>query len=55
MSDIRVELDSSDIPVIIDALEHLMESLEEQEDDAGPHPSLQQVDLLLNTFKSVQK
>jgi hypothetical protein len=54
MSDINVELDSSDIPVIIDALELLMETLEEQHDDAGPHPTLKQVDLLLNTFRSLQ-
>jgi hypothetical protein len=52
MADVNVSLDSSDIPVIIEALESMQAALEEENYDE-PHPAIKQIDLLINTFKSV--
>lgn len=53
MSDVNISLDSSDIPIIIEALESMQASLDEEDYDE-PHPAIRQIDLLINTFKSAQ-
>lgn len=55
MADVTVGLDSSDIPVVVDALECLRASLEQGGKDSEPHPTLQQVNLLINTFATVRQ
>jgi hypothetical protein len=57
MADVDVNLDSSDLLVIVEALECLKDVLEHDEragaDDR--HPRIVQLDLLINTFKSAQR
>jgi hypothetical protein len=53
MADVSVSLDSSDIPVILHALRALRGLLIEHEGQPAPRPTLQEIDLLINTFESV--
>jgi hypothetical protein len=55
MADVDVSLDSSDIPVILDALEMKKASLKRiasNKMSAAQGPLREQIDLLINTFKS---
>jgi hypothetical protein len=61
MADVDVNLDSSDLPLIVEALELLRRELNEREQhhagDAQPadeHPTIVQLDLLINTFRTVR-
>lgn len=56
MADVTVSLDSSDIPVILDALELKKASLKRtasKKMSAAQGPLREQIDLLINTFKNV--
>jgi hypothetical protein len=57
MSDVNVSLDSSDIPVIVEALEFKKAALKRtasKKRETEQHPLVVQIDLLINTFNSVQ-
>jgi hypothetical protein len=57
MSDVNVSLDSSDIPVIVEALEFKNAALRRtasKKRETEQHPLVNQLKLLINTFKSVQ-
>jgi hypothetical protein len=57
MADVEVSLDSSDLAVIIQALEFKRASLQHTASkklEAEQRPLVEQIDLLINTFKSVQ-
>jgi hypothetical protein len=57
MADVTVSLDSSDIPVILEALEFRKASLERTASrklESEQHPTVLQIDLLINTLKSIQ-
>ncbi len=51
MADVTISLDSSDVPLIVEALECLKTSLE-RHDGSGVGRGTQ-IDLLLNTFKTL--
>jgi hypothetical protein len=54
---LTVSLDSSDIPVILEALEFRKASLERTASrklESEQHPTVLQIDLLINTLKSIQ-
>ncbi len=56
MADVDINLDSSDIPLILDALQLLRASLDgrdEEADGGANHPALAQIDLLINTFETI--
>lgn len=58
MADITVSLDSSDVPVILNALEMKQASLARTASkklQMEQQPLLAQIDLLINTFKSLQQ
>ena len=56
MSDIDVNLDSADLPIIVEALEAMKASLlhADEADSTHQHPTVLQINLLINTFKSAQ-
>ena len=57
MADVNVSLDSSDIPVIVDALEFKRAALQRtasKKREAEQRALLAQVDLLINTLKNVR-
>jgi hypothetical protein len=57
MSDISVSLDSSDIPVILDALAYKKAALKRTASkrlEREQHSTVVQIDLLINTLRSVQ-
>ncbi|HEY2644902.1 MAG TPA: hypothetical protein VGI56_14190 [Galbitalea sp.] len=56
MADVTVSLDSSDIPVILDALKHRRRALDDRNEspDQSGATMVQELDLLINTFESVQ-
>jgi hypothetical protein len=57
MADVNVSLDSSDIPVILDALEFRNAALRRtasKKREIEQRPLIEQINLLINTFKSVQ-
>jgi predicted xylose isomerase-like sugar epimerase len=57
MADVNVSLDSSDIPVIIEALEFRHAALRRtasEKREIEQRPLVQQIKLLINTFKSIQ-
>jgi hypothetical protein len=57
MADVTVSLDSSDIPVILDALQFRKASLKRtasRKMESEQHPMVLQIDLLINTLRSIQ-
>jgi len=57
MADVNVSLDSSDIPVIVEALEFRNASLKRtasKKREIEQRPLVEQINLLINTFKSIQ-
>ena len=55
MADINVSLDSSDVPVIVEALTFKKAALQRtasKKREAEQHPLAVQIDLLINTFNS---
>jgi hypothetical protein len=57
MADVNVSLDSSDIPLILDALEFKKRALKRTASkklEVEQHALVEQIDLLINTFKSAQ-
>lgn len=57
MADVNVSLDSSDIPVIVEALEFRIAALRRsasKKREIEQRPLVEQINLLINTFKSVQ-
>ena len=57
MADVNVSLDSSDIPVILEALEFRSAALRRtasKKREIEQRPLVEQINLLINTFKSVQ-
>jgi hypothetical protein len=57
MADVNVSLDSSDIPVIVEALEFRNAALRRsasKKREIEQRPLVEQINLLINTFKSVQ-
>ena len=57
MADVNVSLDSSDIPVIVEALEFRNAALTRtasKKREIEQRPLVEQINLLINTFKSVQ-
>jgi hypothetical protein len=57
MADVNVSLDSSDIPVIVEALEFRNAALRRsasKKREIEQRPLVEQIDLLINTFKSIQ-
>jgi len=57
MADVNVSLDSSDIPVILEALEFRNAALRRtasRKRELEQRPLVEQINLLINTFKSVQ-
>jgi hypothetical protein len=57
MADVNVSLDSSDIPVIVEALEFKNAALRRsasKKREMEQRPLVEQINLLINTFKSLQ-
>jgi hypothetical protein len=57
MADVNVSLDSSDIPVIVEALEFKNAALRRtasKKSEIEQRPLVEQINLLINTFKGVQ-
>lgn len=57
MSDVNVSLDSSDIPVIVEALQFKKSALQRtasKKRETEQHPLALQIDLLITTFNSVR-
>lgn len=57
MADVNVSLDSSDLPVIIEALEFRNAALRRtasEKREIEQRPLVEQIKLLINTFKSIQ-
>ena len=57
MADVNVSLDSTDIPVILEALEFRNAALRRtasKKREMEQHPLVEQINLLIHTFKSVQ-
>jgi hypothetical protein len=57
MADVNVSLDSSDIPVIVEALEFRNAALRRtasKKREVEQRPLVEQINLLIKTFKSVQ-
>jgi hypothetical protein len=57
MADVNVSLDSSDIPVIVEVLEFRNAALRQtasKKREIEQRPLVEQINLLINTFKSVQ-
>jgi len=57
MADVNVSLDSSDIPVILEALEFRNAAFRRtasRKRELEQRPLVEQINLLINTFKSVQ-
>jgi hypothetical protein len=57
MADVNISLDSSDIPVILEALEFrnaVLRRTASKKRESEQRPLIEQINLLINTFKSVQ-